>query len=57
MPWMRAAARSKTHKADTPAKQSQWAAIANRVLEKTGDDGKAIRIANGVIGRRAKKRG
>lgn len=28
--------------------QGRWASIANRILKETGDESKAIRIANGV---------
>lgn len=49
MPWTPKDAPSKTSKADTPAKQRQWAHVANGVLAKTADDAKAIREANAVI--------
>lgn len=38
-----------THKADTPAKRKQWASTANSVLEKTGNEGSAVRIANAAV--------
>lgn len=38
-----------TKKANTPAKKKRWAAVANRVLERTGDEAIAIREANSVI--------
>lgn len=53
MPWTPADAESKTRKADTPLKRRQWRDIANSELQRTGDEGLAIRAANGVI----KKRG
>jgi len=46
MPWDRAGARRHTKKANTAAKQSRWSSIANSVLKQTGDEGRAIRIAN-----------
>ncbi len=49
MPWQPDQASSKTHFADTAAKKSKWSAIANGVLKKTGDDAKAIRIANAAV--------
>lgn len=36
-------------KADTPAKKKQWSDTANSVLKKTGDEGKAVRIANAAV--------
>jgi hypothetical protein len=51
MPWDKSDAHSKTHKADTPAKQKQWSDVANSVLERTGDEARAVRTANGVIAR------
>jgi len=49
MPWNPSDAKSKTKKASTPAKQKHWADVANAVLEKSGDEAKAIRIANSVV--------
>ncbi len=49
MPWSPKDAAKKTHKADTPAKQRQWASIANRMLAGGASDAKAIRVANGVV--------
>ena len=40
-----------TKKANTAKKRRQWAAVANSVLEKTGDDAAAVRQANGVLAR------
>ncbi len=51
MPWNPADAPSKTHKANTPPKRKEWSKVANAVLEKTGSDESAIRIANAQIGR------
>ena len=38
-----------TKKATTPATRKQWSDTANSVLEKTGDEGQAIRIANAAV--------
>jgi hypothetical protein len=54
MPWTPKNASAKTRKASTPKKQRQWATVANSVLAKTGDDGRAIREANAVVGRKRK---
>ena len=56
MPWTASDAISKTRKARSPSAKAQWAAIANSVFAKTGDDAKAIRIANGVLKRGPAKR-
>jgi hypothetical protein len=49
MPWKPTDARAKTRKASTPRKQRQWANVANDVLDRTGDEGRAVRTANGVV--------
>ncbi|MCE5309621.1 MAG: hypothetical protein LLG20_18460 [Acidobacteriales bacterium] len=46
MPWTAAEAAAKTHKANTPAKRKAWAAQANAILARTGDEAMAIKIAN-----------
>jgi hypothetical protein len=58
MPWKPSEAKGKTHKAKSPADKKKWAATANAVLEKSGNDGKAIRIANAAVSKgRAKAHG
>ena len=50
MPWSPTDGPSRhTKKASTPAKKTQWAATANAVLAKSGDEGKAVRIANAAV--------
>ena len=49
MPWTPKDASRKTHRADTPARKAKWAAVANSVLAETGDEGRAVREANGVL--------
>ncbi len=49
MPWTPSDSSAKTHFADTPAKQEKWAAIGNAVLKKTGDEARAIKIANAAV--------
>jgi hypothetical protein len=51
MPWTLDDAERHTHKATTLALKELWAKIANETLERTGDEGRAIREANGVIAR------
>jgi len=53
MPWQASDAIGHTKKADTPAKQKKWAEIANKVLEESGDEGKAIEVANNAIAQRS----
>jgi hypothetical protein len=55
MPWKPADAKAKTSKASTPKKQRQWSDVANSVLERTGDEGRAVRSANGVIAKAKRK--
>jgi hypothetical protein len=51
MPWTASEAEKHTHKATTPELQELWAKVANERLEKTGDEGRAIREANSVVAR------
>ena len=55
MPWTPSDAPRKTKKAKTAKQRRMWRDIANSELAKTGDDAKAIRIANGVLKKRAGK--
>jgi hypothetical protein len=54
MPWTSTDAERHTHQATTAELKELWAKIANEALERTGDEGRAIRKANAVIGRQAK---
>jgi hypothetical protein len=54
MPWTPDDAERHTHKAATWALKELWAKVANEALERTGDEGRAIREANAVIARQAK---
>ena len=51
MPWTPNDAERHTHKATTWALKELWAKVANEWLERTGDEGRAIREANAVIAR------
>ena len=55
MPWSPSDAQAKTHNADTPELQRLWAEVANKTLEATGDEGRAIREANAVVHRERAK--
>lgn len=51
MPWTPNDAEKHTHKAATWRLKELWAKVANESLERTGDEGSAIREANAVIAR------
>jgi len=56
MPWTSADSKRFSKKASGNRNFSkQWSSVANSVLAKTGDDGAAIKAANGVIAKRASK--
>jgi hypothetical protein len=55
MPWTPNDAERHTHKAATPALKELWAKVANEALERTGDEGRAIREANAVVARQAER--
>lgn len=54
MPWKPSEASRHTKAAIRPSQKKQWAKVANSVLKKTGDEGRAVREANAVVGRRKK---
>ena len=51
MPWATDDAERDTKKANSPKRQRMWSEIANSVLTDTGDEGRAIREANAMVGR------
>ena len=53
MPWTSNDAERHTHKAATPVLKELWAKVANESLERTRDEGRAIREANAVVARQA----
>jgi uncharacterized protein YdaT len=55
MPWQPEDAPRHSHKADTEALRRMWSEVANKVLEETGDEGRAVRIANAVVARNRRK--
>lgn len=55
MPWSPGDAYNHTKKASNPRLQRQWAHVANSELEQHGDEARAIRAANSVVGRRSLK--
>lgn len=53
MPWTPSDGPARhTKKAKSPTAKRQWADVANSVLKKTGDEGRAVREANGVVANR-----
>lgn len=56
MPWTPKDAQRHTHKAKSGTAKRQWAHVADAVLQKTGDEGRAVREANGVISKRVAER-
>jgi hypothetical protein len=53
MPWTPNDAERHTRKAATPTLKELWAKVANESLQRTGDEGRAIREANAVVARQA----
>lgn len=51
MPWTSNDAERHTHKATTQALKDLWAKVANETLDRTGDEGRAVREANAVVAR------
>jgi hypothetical protein len=53
MPWTPDDAERHTRKATTRALKALWAKVAKECLERTGDEGRAIREANAAVARKA----
>jgi len=53
MPWNANDAERHTHKATTSELKELWAKVANESLERSGDEGRAVREANAVVARQA----
>lgn len=49
MPWEEKDAARFTKKASTPEKQALWARTANSVLQNTGNESTAVRLANAAV--------
>lgn len=56
MPWTPDAFRARHNKKASPSGAKKGASIANAILARTGDEGKALRIANAKL-RDGKKKG
>ncbi len=48
MPWTPKDAERHDKKVKSPKAERQWSEVANSVLKATGDEGRAVREANGV---------
>jgi len=55
MPWTPKDATRHTKKAKSAKSKRQWSHVADAVLKKTGNEGRAIREANAVVARRKRK--
>ena len=49
MPWTSKDAKRHTHKAKSAKSKRKWAHVADSILERTGDEARAVRGANSVI--------
>lgn len=49
MPWGDEDATRHTKKARSSASRHRWSSVANKILDESGDEGKAIRIANAAV--------
>ena len=49
MPWTPEDAARHDKKARTPKEKRRWSDVADSVLQATGDEGRAVREANGVL--------
>lgn len=56
MPWKMSDAQKHTKKAKSSTAKRQWSKVANSILERTGDEGRAVRGANAAVNHRGKKK-
>lgn len=56
MPWSSKDATRHTKKAKSAKQKRQFAHVANSILKRTGDEGRAIRGANAAVGRKKKRK-
>ena len=57
MPWKPSDATRHTHKAKSPKRKRQWRDVADSILARTGDEGRAVRGANAAVKKSQAKRG
>jgi hypothetical protein len=56
MPWGPEDAKRHTKKAKSAKAKRQFSHVANSILERTGDEGRAIRGANAAVAKRGKRK-
>ena len=56
VPWTPKQATKHNHSVKSPKRKRQWSSVANSILEKTGDDARAIRGANSAVKKSQSKR-
>lgn len=56
MPWKPEDATRFTKKAKSPTAKRQFAEVADKVLAKTGDEGRAVRAGNAAVAKRPENR-
>lgn len=55
MPWNPKDATRHTHRAKSAGAKRQWSTVADKVLEESGDEGQAVRVANAAVKKRGDK--
>jgi hypothetical protein len=56
MPWRPTDVSKHNRSVKSPKRKRQWTDVANSILERTGDDARAIRGANSVVKKSQSKR-
>jgi hypothetical protein len=56
MPWASRDVSKHNKSVKSPKRKRQWSSVANSILEKTGDDARAIRGANSAVRKAQSKR-
>ena len=56
MPWTPKQATKHNHKIKSAKRKKQWSKVANSILARTGDEGRAIRGANSAVKKAGKKK-
>lgn len=56
MPWTTRQVAKHNKKAKSPKRKRQWTKVANSILKRTGDEGRAIRGANAAVKKRVKRK-
>ena len=56
MPWIPSDAPKHNRSVKSPKRKRQWRDVANSILERTGDDARAIRGANAAVKKSQSKR-